>query len=354
MGFRMKIKVHIGRCICHAGIAVLSLLLYMFFHSFFTLIVFLSVVFLPVVSLIGAIVMDKYISVYMVYYRERVKADEDTEFKFVINNKSYWISLNCLLIGSIDNKFYSSKNDNAESKLSISVPISAHGKKSMTIPVASKYTGDMRFNISDIYYDDICGMITVHKSVQVCVDTIVYPQSEDIEREEYIGYMDGVSETEESVSKGNDISEVTDIREYQPGDRLKDIHWKLSAKVSELMVKERSLVSQSHILIVPDLSGDIEKVESVISLAYNLAKALNSTGTAISIFAWNEASYECNEYSVYDEESLIDGFGKLLAGYCYTEGVDLIGFMKKCNPFVQAFVIIHEKGGEIVGEIVYQ
>lgn len=40
----------------------------------------------------------------------------------------------------------------------------------------------------------------------------------------------GMNEAEESRKKGHDFSEVVDVREYQPGDKLQNIHWKLSAK----------------------------------------------------------------------------------------------------------------------------
>ena len=65
----------------------------------------------------------------------------------------------------------------------------------------------------------------------------------------------GMSESEESQAKGNDFAEITDVREYRPGDRIKDIHWKLSAKKETLMVKERTSVAQSQVywcLICPD------------------------------------------------------------------------------------------------------
>ena len=39
---------------------------------------------------------------------------------------------------------------------------------------------------------------------------------------------------------GDDPSEVFDIREYRQGDRLSRIHWKMTAKEEELMVKEYS------------------------------------------------------------------------------------------------------------------
>mgnify|MGYP002771685395 CR=1 FL=1 len=37
---------------------------------------------------------------------------------------------------------------------------------------------------------------------------------------------------------GTDASHIRDIRDYQPGDRLSAIHWKLSARKEELLVKE--------------------------------------------------------------------------------------------------------------------
>lgn len=40
--------------------------------------------------------------------------------------------------------------------------------------------------------------------------------------------------------KGEDVSEIYAIREYRPGDSMKAIHWKLSARTKHWMVKEFS------------------------------------------------------------------------------------------------------------------
>ena len=42
--------------------------------------------------------------------------------------------------------------------------------------------------------------------------------------------------------RGYDPSELFDVREFQNGDRLQSVHWKLSARTDELMVKELSLI----------------------------------------------------------------------------------------------------------------
>lgn len=51
---------------------------------------------------------------------------------------------------------------------------------------------------------------------------------------------------QETMLKDNDESK--DIRNYQPGDRLRSIHWKLSAKTDELMVREWSAKKRNPLL----------------------------------------------------------------------------------------------------------
>lgn len=52
--------------------------------------------------------------------------------------------------------------------------------------------------------------------------------------------------------KGSDHSEMYDIREYIPGDDLRSIHWKLTAKAGEPIVRQASDPSHYDIIILPD------------------------------------------------------------------------------------------------------
>lgn len=51
----------------------------------------------------------------------------------------------------------------------------------------------------------------------------------------------GESEEHSKERGGDDPSEIFRIRDYQPGDKLRSIHWKLSAKTGAPMVREQSL-----------------------------------------------------------------------------------------------------------------
>ena len=52
-----------------------------------------------------------------------------------------------------------------------------------------------------------------------------------------------------SSGGGDDPSEIYQVREYRERDSLKDIHWKLSAREEELMVKERGFPLGCVVLI---------------------------------------------------------------------------------------------------------
>ena len=74
----------------------------------------------------------------------------------------------------------------------------------------------------------------------------------------------------------SDPSELFDVREFQNGDRLQSVHWKLSARTDELMVKENSLPKACAVAIVADLRG-IKKgrqadafMKLLVSLSFSL------------------------------------------------------------------------------------
>ena len=54
------------------------------------------------------------------------------------------------------------------------------------------------------------------------------------------------------TQKGDDMTEVFGIRDYVPGDSFKQIHWKLSSKKHQLIVREPSLPVEKSLLIFWD------------------------------------------------------------------------------------------------------
>lgn len=90
-------------------------------------------------------------------------------------------------------------------------------------------------------------------------------------------YEEGFDESEETGSHGEPTANVTDIREYIPGDRLQKIHWKLSSKVRKLMVRENEQNSDNQFFVLTELyspSAASPFLDSAIDTTYALGTLL--------------------------------------------------------------------------------
>jgi hypothetical protein len=105
-------------------------------------------------------------------------------------------------------------------------------------------------------------------------------------------------ETETVVlQKGQDNTEVSDIRAYQPGDSLRSVHWKLSGKTQDLMVRQYARNADRQVFLFVDTAlryntedprylPDINEyaVDGVIEGAVALAlKALRQGGQTVTM-----------------------------------------------------------------------
>ena len=107
----------------------------------------------------------------------------------------------------------------------------------------------------------------------------VYPQVVDIQvdpRQSASASLEGVSY--DSHRSGQDPSEVFDLRSYREGDSVKSIHWKLSTRFDDVLVREASRPQDHAIAILFGIFAcDFEESErpQVLSAALGLAASVS-------------------------------------------------------------------------------
>lgn len=82
----------------------------------------------------------------------------------------------------------------------------------------------------------------------------------------------------DDAKSGMDVSEVFDLREYQEGDNLQSIHWKLSGKLNQLIVREfgRPINYHTLLLVDPALTFDGQPMaDSVLNGVFDLAASFS-------------------------------------------------------------------------------
>lgn len=63
---------------------------------------------------------------------------------------------------------------------------------------------------------------------------------------------------------GGGFSEEHELRDYRPGDSMRDIHWKLSVKTDRTIVREAQEPVRGSTLLTFDLKGNPEQVDQVL------------------------------------------------------------------------------------------
>jgi hypothetical protein len=94
------------------------------------------------------------------------------------------------------------------------------------------------------------------------------------------------------IVKGNDPSEIIEIRDYRDGDQHARIHWKLSAKYNQLMVKDFGDPISYDVLMMFDLNGTSnEQLSGLLDAVYSISDFLLNNQIAYEI-EWYDSIHE--------------------------------------------------------------
>lgn len=109
---------------------------------------------------------------------------------------------------------------------------------------------------------------------------------------------------------GGGYSETHELRQYRPGDNLRQIHWKLSAKTGDLIVREPMEARQDAVLLTMELSGTPEILDFKLGRLLGMSSLFAENGIHHKI-----ACYTGNgilDFSVSNETEAMDAIDTLL------------------------------------------
>ncbi len=151
----------------------------------------------------------------------------------------------------------------------------AHSKRKYEIDFTPISCGEEHIICKNITCYDVFGISSVRMKPLTEKVVVVMPKSVSMQLLDGTmpsGHLEG--EQLDYQKKGNDTSEVFDMREYQDGDDVKSIHWKLSSKLDRLIVKEPGYSSHYDTIVLFDAGIGYKDVlcdERVISGAMDFA-----------------------------------------------------------------------------------
>ncbi|HEY9060460.1 MAG TPA: DUF58 domain-containing protein [Pseudobacteroides sp.] len=124
--------------------------------------------------------------------------------------------------------------------------------KKYTFELECKYRGNYGIGIKSVQIEDFFGLFRLTYKNAVAKHITVYPRIVFLER--FNLKTNYICETNSTLNnRFEDMTTVSDIRKYAYGDSLKKIHWKLTAKTRDMMVKNFQSTTQTSSVIFLDL-----------------------------------------------------------------------------------------------------
>lgn len=144
--------------------------------------------------------------------------------------------------------------------------VGAKSRDSWNIQVQPVHCGEAQVTVTELRIFDYIGLFSAklrnyRKKDAIFGGTItILPQVHPLHLEALPSFVGEREISQELVADriGTDSQEIFDTRYYRQGDMLKNIHWKLSAKADDLLVKEFSMPADQSVEIYLDM-GELEE-----------------------------------------------------------------------------------------------
>ena len=179
-------------------------------------------------------------------------AEKNSEIPVLIQvkNKSKWLSVRCGFRIKVVNNFTGEVK-----KEIINHTVTRGVKETFSESFLSSDCGEISVYLVEHYVYDWISCLYLKKKTNDVKKIEILPETHllmtEIQRttREFIADSEVYSDSE----KGDDLSEIYQVREYVEGDPIHDIHWKLSAKTDNLLIKEHGKPLGCVVLIWIDL-----------------------------------------------------------------------------------------------------
>ena len=149
--------------------------------------------------------------------------------------------------------------------------------------------GNYEFNVKKVRVYDLLGLFYVEKKLEGGDHAMVLPLVREIpvHMGERVYHYFADSDLYDELRPGYDPAEVYGVREFRPGDKLPKVHWKLSAKTDEWMVRENGFPKGCPVVVF--LNSNEGDTGGMLELAASLSFSMMDAG--------------CHHYAVWQSRS---------------------------------------------------
>lgn len=231
-----------------------------------------TVLLIPVISLAYTLVIYLRFKYGQELDKKFVTKGDKVNFIFSINNEDFFI------YPYVKIAFYGAKTIFENQFQVKSFSLNPFSGKNYFFELQCNYRGSYEIGINSVELEDFFGLFKLRYNVFEPKHVTVYPRIVYLDK--FMLKTDFMSESHSILNtRDEDMTTISDVRKYQYGDNLKRIHWKLTAKTQEIMVKKFESTSQTNTIMLLDLHSnpfsygenivlEDKLIESIVAVLY--------------------------------------------------------------------------------------
>lgn len=170
-----------------------------------------------------------------------------------IDNPTFFPILKAEVTLHISSPFYTNPNNET-----IVIPLLARSKNEHIFKLSYERLGCYQIHATQLKIYDYLNFFSFRLPLMQQIEVKILPNEQKEMEFHDAFYTEGFEEFEDVSPSGFTTADVTDIREYIPGDRLQKIHWKLSSKLGKWVVKESKAGATHSFIVLLELYLDME------------------------------------------------------------------------------------------------
>lgn len=282
----------IKNIIIYAAVLIAAFIFNIFYYAWFSWFLLLLTVCIPILSLLISLpfMILSAVNGIIIYCNEEVNV-KDSFYIGAAGKKKPTFFCPALKISLL------CKNSFANIKSKIKILYGGNLKKPLykKCSIPASHCGNIEISLQSCRVYDFLGLFFIPIKTDCNCKCTVLPKPKkpsvmpDCEKIPILGYK---------PKPGGGFSDDYELRQYQSGDSLKNIHWKLSSKSDNLIVREPSQPVIKQFSIRPVFSSDSSDNDSILSRLVYVCKYINKKGSPAIVVCESRGIYcEVSNYS---------------------------------------------------------
>ncbi len=211
---------------------IVSFFFFLYFDGYLSLFLIPVILLLPIFSFVVSLIASKFLNFQITVSAPSSVQNSPLKVNVSVINRSF-----LPLLGIRASLLYENSCSPGIQRSELSFPLSSFGRSELTQEFSSKHCGKISISLSKIRVYDYLGLFVIPKKSPVPIQAFIFPPETSCSF--FSSLPSTLRDGRAASSFGDpDFSELSSLRDYRDGDRLRDIHWKASSKFGKTLVKE--------------------------------------------------------------------------------------------------------------------